>query len=291
MNPAAEIFLVWQRELRRSFRSVKGVLLTLFAVLGGLGVTMLAYWVFTKIIAGNLAEAGINVAYGSPEWQDLKKKGLEKALGAEQGAFFAQMPEALLAMFQITVWLTPLLVALMSFDAISAEMQHRTLRYWSVRCRKESLFLGKALGQWSVVAIVWLILDLVVVILTVARGQGSIGTCLSFGIRLWLFTLPTALVWSAWATFVSSFFKSPPLALFSILGLFFVLFVARAVNTLMVAAEVVSVRPFAYLYPNEYSDMMLSVRAGEFMKGLLPCLGYAAVLLGLGSWVFRRREV
>jgi hypothetical protein len=59
----------------------------------------------------------------------------------------------------------------------------------------------------------------------------------------------------------------------------------------MVAAEVVSVKPFAYLYPNEYSDMMLSVRAGEFMKGLLPCLGYAAVLLALGSWVFRRREV
>ena len=286
---------------------MKGILLTVFAVLGGFGVTMLAYWLFTIFIADKIA--GTGVTYGSPEWQELKRKGFEEVLGVEQGGFFAQMPEALFAMFQITVWLTPLLVALMSFDAISAEMQHRSLRYWSVRCRKESLFLGKAFGQWSVVAIVWLILDLVVVIVTVARGQAPLGTCLLYAVRLWLFTLPTALVWSAWATLVSSAFKSPPLALFSILGLFFVLFVLRSVGDIWAAFQVAQevkdaiakgvenpvptkhIRPLAYLYPNEYSDLMLSVRAGEFMKGLLPCLAYAAALLGLGSWSFRRREV
>ena len=43
----------------------------------------------------------------------------------------------------MTIWLTPMLVALMGFDSISADIQHKGVRYWTLRTRRASYFVGK----------------------------------------------------------------------------------------------------------------------------------------------------
>ena len=42
------------------------------------------------------------------------------------GKLLAHTPEVLLAVFFITIWLTPLLISLLGFDNVSGDMQHKT---------------------------------------------------------------------------------------------------------------------------------------------------------------------
>jgi len=261
MSPAAETLLVAQHELRTNLRSAKGVALLVLSLLGG-GLTALAF------------------AHGAnrPKPLDLS------------GTTVSDVAPALIAMFGLqailraTIWLTPMLVSLIGFDAISGELQHRSVRYWTIRSRRASFYVGKVLGLWTVIAIVTLFMDALVwlVFLTSVPGVGDV---LKVGPMLWLVSVPISFAWSSIASIVGSQFRAPMLALLMTWAAFFALFIA------WVAGGATKIEALGYVYPNFYEDWMLSGEPKQVALGVLGCLGLGVVVTTAGAFAFARRDV
>lgn len=278
MSPVKEIGFIVQRELRKNFRSAKGIVLAVLSLLGGssIALLMVKYQEFKRHDLPDLTAENI---------RELRLKALEKAYDHDQAAMLADAPEVLLMLLFMTVWLTPLLVALMGFDSIAPDIQHRSVRYWSLRTRRASYFIGKWFGLWATVSIVTLAMDVLIWIVCIVRGEATAGATLSWGVRFWLTTLPMSAVWCGIATLISSLFRSPILALLLTFASFFVIWVV------FIVGAVAQVEPLLYVYPNHYDHLLLHPAAHKLGIGLAACAGMAALYIGAGSFIFAKRDV
>ncbi len=268
-----------QRELRKNFRSSKGILLAALSLLGGSSVALLMvkYQEFKRQELGELTAEQIH---------ELREKALLKAYGDESMAkSLSDAPEVLLVLLLLTVWLTPMLVALMGFDSVAPDIQHRSVRYWTVRSRRWSYFVGKWAGLWATVSVVTLAMDLIIWVVCIARNEATVAQTLSWGVRFWVVSLPMSAVWCGIATLVSSLFRSPILALLLTFAAFFVIWVVYLV------AMVAGADWVAYVYPNHYDHLLLHPQAHKLATGLGACLGMAALYVSAGSYLFMKRDV
>ncbi len=279
MSPISEVRLVAQRELRKSFRSAKGIVLLVLSLLGGTAIAQLLVWI-EKLKREQLADV-------NPETvRSFRVQALTKAFSDEAtGKALADVPEVLLAMFFITVWLTPMLISLLGFDSVSADVQHRTVRYWTLRTRRPSYVIGKWLGLWTTVSMITLAMHVVIWVLCVARGQGTAAMTFGWGVRLWLISLPMSAVWSAVATLVSSMFRTPIVALLSTFAAFFFLFIVWVIGVRY------DVDALVYAYPNAYDGLLIHQRADKFLKGLAGCIAMVIAYMGVTTVTFARRDV
>ncbi len=278
MNPLAEVGLIVGRELRKNFRSIKGLILCALALLGGFGTTMLLLWV-EKMKRQSAADLSLDQLHA------IREAGLSKVYGEEQGKYLADAPEVLLLMLLITIWVGPLFIALMGFDGISGELQHRSVRYWTVRTRRASFYVGKFVGSWAVVSTVTFALNLVVWIATMARGEATLASCVSWGLRFWLVSLPIGAAWCGIATLVASQFRTPMLSLLVTFAAFFVIWLVYVIGGVTGRAWMM------HIYPNYYDVYLLSPKLDQFAKGLGACLGFAGATTALGAYVFTRRDL
>ena len=222
MNAAAEVALVVQRELRKNVRSAKGIVLLALSVLGGVAVAL----VFAFIEKMKNEKLHALPPEATAEFQKqliLQLGGGDEALGES----LSKAPAALLGAFEVTVWLGPMLVALLGFDAISGELQHRSVRYWTVRVRRPSYYVGKVLGLWGVVSTLTLLVHILIAHVDISRGGPAVtaGDTISWGLRFWIVSRPISLEWCAIAQLIASQFRSPILALLVTFGSFFVLWI------------------------------------------------------------------
>lgn len=279
MSPVAEISLVVQRELRKNLRSAKGIVLAALSLLGGSSVALLMvkYQDFKRRELGELS---------AEQLHELREKALLKAYGDEDMArSLAEAPEVLLALLLLTIWLTPLLVALMGFDSVAPDIQHRSVRYWTLRTRRWSYFVGKWAGLWATVSAVTFAMDLVIWLVCIARGEATAAQTLSWGLRFWAISLPMSAIWCGIATLVSSLFRSPILALLLTFAAFFVIWVVYLI------AVVAGVDWVAYIYPNHYDHLLLHPAAHKLGAGLGACLGLTTLYVSAGSFLFVKRDV
>ena len=301
MSPVAEIRLIAVRELTRSVRSVKGIAVGAITLLGAIATSFLVVF---------MQNADVE-KYGSREAvTELHRQIIEKQTGdAALASSLASMPEALSTFLSITVWLGPLLVALLGFDLVAGELQNKSVRYWAVRSRRSSYFAGKLLGLWALVGLVTLVLDLIVNVVAVAKGVVTGHELLAWGPRSWLVAFLIAGAWAAIATFISSCFRQPIVALLTTFGTFFVLWVLSAVGAalrvreVLVAAAAMADTPdahppslpamhwYEYLYPNNYKELLLSPESKSVVIGLMLVLAYIIVAIAAGSVLFRRRDI
>jgi hypothetical protein len=200
------------------------------------------------------------------------------------GEALSKAPGALLGAFKVTIWFGPALVALLGFDAISGELQNRTVRYWTIRTRRASYYVGKVLGLWAVVSALTLLVQLLTWGVLIARGE-SVGAIVEWGPRLWALTLPLSLVWCAIAQLVGSQFRAPILSLLMTFGSFFVLWIAYLLGATG------KVPALVYLYPNAYDTWLLHPHPDRLFGGLAICLGSAAVYTIAGAAIFTQRDV
>jgi ABC-type transport system involved in multi-copper enzyme maturation permease subunit len=263
MSPAAEVILVASREVKKNLRSAKGLVLLLLSVMGG-ALTAVVMTYAARAAQSQAAAQGLPIGE-IPTPQLISMFGLVRILG-------------------VTVWLTPLLVALLGFDGISGELQHRSVRYWTVRARRASFYAGKVLGLWAVVALVTLFMDALVWVVFIA-SMGTPGEVLKTGPLLWLVSLPIALAWSAIASLVSSMFRSPILALLVTFAVFFALWIVWFAGAL-------SQTPALQLaYPNSYKDWMIEGDAAHVVGAIAILLGAGGALTAAGALGFARRDV
>ena len=244
VSPFAEVQLVTARELRKSFRSMKGIVLAAVSVAGGAGVAMLFAWL-DRVRRENLP-AGIDA-------RDAQEKVFSGLYGPETAKRLADCPYSLWIMLIASLWLAPLLVALLDFDAVSGELQHRTVRYWTVRMRRSSYMLGKYFGACHLGARRDLRHERDRLGWRPASSAGcrsprcSAGASSSSRCRS-----PSSPPGAAIATLVGSQARSPMLALLFIFATFFGLWLLR------IGAGFSEAPWLAYLYPSAYDSFLLS---------------------------------
>jgi ABC-type transport system involved in multi-copper enzyme maturation permease subunit len=279
MNPLSEIALVVARELRKNLRSVKGIVLLVMSLLGGLLATLGAIKL-GELEKSKLADMDPTAIHA------LREEGLSQLYGDPvMGKYLADAPEALVGFLNITIWLAPLLIALLGFDAISGEIQHRTVRFWTVRTRRWSYYLGKFGGLWVLISSLTLVMHAILWIGAIIAGQASAGAMLAWGMRFWLVTLPITAAWCGLAMLISSQLRAPILALLVICVAFFALAILRVIG------GVAGVTALLYLYPNYYDNLLLSPRIERLAEGIGACFAFAGVTTGLGGALFARRDV
>jgi ABC-type transport system involved in multi-copper enzyme maturation permease subunit len=271
-----EVWLISGREIRKNLRSVKGLVIVAISILGGIA-TALLLMKLRQIDEGKI----------SPEQlRELQEAALTKKYGDEaMGKYLADAPPVLLGMLLLTVWLVPLLIAIIGFDSISGELQHRSVRYWAVRSRRGAYYTAKVLGLWVVVSSITLLMHALVWGVTLQRGGIEPGVLLSWGFRFWLVTLPIIAAWCGLAQLVASQFRTPIIAFLVTCASFFVLWIMDAVG------EVGEIKWLTRLYPNSYDAWLLSPKFDHAAYGILACTGFAVISTVLGAFLFARRDV
>jgi ABC-type transport system involved in multi-copper enzyme maturation permease subunit len=292
LNPALEIQLLVGREIRRSVRSAKGIVLGVVTLLGAIATSFL---VTTLEAAGRRAAGGLS----AQEFSELQRQTIEQQTGnASLAAQEASMPLSLRAFLTVTIWLSPLLIALLGFDAVSGELQHRSVRFWTVRARRTSYFAGKLLGLWALVALVTLVIQTIAGGVALVKGYVTPGQLFSWGLRFWLVAVAIAGAWAAIAVVTSSLFRTPVVALLTTMATFFVLWLfgmagefSRARSSLDAHVLDTSMRWYEYLYPNAYQSLLLAQDGHDVFRGAALLLGFVVCAAVGGAVLFERRDL
>ncbi|MGZ3422986.1 MAG: ABC transporter permease [Polyangiales bacterium] len=274
MSPVREIALVVERELVRNLRSAKGIVLAVLCLLGGIGTTLAG--ISTSRLYKDMGEEGVH---------KVREQGLIAAYGKTIGHYLADAPEVQLAMMAGTIGLAALLAALIGFDSISGELQHRGVRYWTVRGRRSSYVAGKFIGMFAVATLMTFLMHLSSWIAIVAKTDIPLHLVATWGLRLWIITLPVSAAWCALVSFFSSMFKTPILALlvscvaWMVLGLTYFF------------GKISSNDPFTWVYPNGYDRLLLSPSADQLFAGVGASALFAAIFVGATIVLFQKRDV
>lgn len=291
MNPVVETRFIVQRELRKSFRSIKGIILSLLTVAGGGGLALL----FAQ--SDDIRQKRLHEKEISPEMLVEAKKKLFAwwFMDGATGDHVGNAPGLLFFLFAVSLVLMPAVVLILGFDSVSAESQHRTVRYWTVRSRRSSYIIGKWLGLWATCGIVALGMHALIWIVCTVRGEAPLAQILSWGIRFWLASMPILGMWCAVSVFVSSLLRIPILALLTTAGVFFVWWLVYFPFWIGAHGDPeqgpTSPTPILYIFPNFYDRFILSPQVGPFLIGLAVCFGFAAAMLAASSALFAKRDV
>lgn len=279
MSPLTEVRLIAQRELTKSFRSAKGIVLLVLSVIGG-AISTLAIVKGQQLKHENLANAD------AESLRQIRETAWTKVFGdPATGKSLADAPEALVFALILTVWLTPLVISLLGFDSVSGDLQHKSVRYWTLRTRRSSYFIGKWAGTFATVSLMTLTMHAVIWVLCIVRGEAPAGAALAWGLRFWLVTLPISATWCGISTFVSSLFKTPIISLLVTFSAFFGLWLFWMIG------QVTHAEAMQYVYPNFYDALLVHPHINKALTGVAACLGMLALYVGGGSYLFTKRDV
>lgn len=280
MHVLRETGFVVERELRRNFRSARGMALYAITLLGGLVSTL---------IGAKVEEIGADIRsdYGDTLVKDGATKVYEllyrgDAVVAER---LSHAPSTLVVTAWASVWLCPLLVALIGFDAISSERQHRTLRYMTVRSRRTSYFVGKWLGLWISSAIVLLGVQLISWLCDLGLVHNDASAVFTWGPALYLVAVPILGAWTAVATFMGSLVKTPMIALLLIFGVFALQWLVGNFHSDSLS------KYLAFAYPGSFDHLLLRTGIKQLLIGLGACMAFPVIFVGGGAFLFKRSEV
>jgi hypothetical protein len=277
-----ETVLVAGREVRRNLKSAKGIVLLVLCVMGGVIAALLMAWV-QKLDLAHAAAAQIS----DEQIKTLQEMALSRKYGDEaMGKYLAQAPMVLIAATLTGVWLAPMLVALVGVDSIPTDLQHRGIRYITVRANRVSYYVGKLVGLWLVVSLMMLLSHAFIWGVALVRGAATFSEIVGWGPRFGLVTVAVAAAWCGVAQLVASQFRVPILALLVTFVSFFGVWIVDAVGELSQKLHVL-----VYAYPNTYDAWLLSPHAERIALGALICVAFMAATSAVGAFAFTRRDL
>lgn len=274
MSPVRELALLVERELVRNVRSAKGLVLAALCLLGGTGTTL-----------AGISTTQVYAKTDAAEVHMYRQQALSAAYGKEIGKYLADAPEVMYAMMAGTIGLAALLATLIGFDAISAELQHRGVRYWTLRSRRSSYIVGKFLGLFAVASAMTLLMHACSWGALAVKSDLSIAVIASWGIRFWLVTLPVSAAWCAVVTFFSALFRTP------IITLLIACFTWMALGLTYVVGKFSERDWLTWIYPNGFDRLLLSPSVDRLAMGVGAAALFAAVFVAGGVVLFQQRDV
>lgn len=283
MSPVMEAGLTAQRELRRNLRSAKGIAMFVLFFLGGaipsVGQILLGQVVDTK----TMMEAPLEVR------QELFENLLKQMKFDEVTAkYLSKCPmELFVYLFKGALFFLPWLILLVGFDLIAGEIQHRSIRYLAGRARRSAIVAGKALGVWGVVAVMTLVLDATVCTVMLIKGDYPAGLVFSWGGRIWIFTVAAGAAYVGLTTLVSSFFRTPIVALFVGMAVMFAVLL-----TGWILARFDATATVAWAFPSAYeSKLLVSPNPLHVIAGLAGLVGWGAIMVAGAAAIVSRRDI
>lgn len=280
MSPLREAGLTALREIRRNLGSTKGIAMFVLFFLGG-AVPSVLQVLFLKIVDQNtMAEAPDEVK------RQLFEQGLLKLYEPDTAHYLSACPPVLFGLFRGTLLFVPLLILLIGFEQIAGEIQHRSIRYIAGRARRESIVAGKALGVWGVTATMMLVLHFTVWIVMLAQGGTQASAIFAWGPRLWLFSVAGAGAYVGLVALISSFFRTPIVALFVGAA---VLFGVWLTNTVLGIFP--TTKPGTWAFPATYETLLVSHQPLQVLGGVAALLGWGAVMVTAAALIVKRRDV
>lgn len=274
MSPFREVALVVERELARNLKSAKGLVLAAMCLVGGLGTTLVTL----------STQRSFGHRMGSENLRTMREEAIATAYNREIARALVDAPEVLFVLLSGTLALAALLAILVGFDGIAGDLQHRAVRYWTVRARRSSYLLGKFLGLFAVASTMTLLMNLACWAAILAKSSASVGDVAGWGLRFWLVSLPVSAAWCALVTFYSQLFRTPILALLTSAFTWIVLLVTYGIGR---ASDHQAV---TWVHPSGYDRLLLSPALDQLGLGLLASAGFSALFLGLGLVVFQQRD-
>ena len=197
-------------------------------------------------------------------------------------------PPALLVLFAAAIWVTPLLTMLATFDQTASDIRTRHLRFLLTRTDRATLFTGKVLGAWALMALAFGVgVGLAgVLIASSSAGVGG-GAGWAYLFRIWLSLTLFALPFVGLMALTGALTGHPYLALGAGVGLQFGVWLlavggGAAVDLLAHAQN---------LFPTAWKYLLVSDRPADLGLALGHQLGLAAIFLTAGWLLFRRRDV
>ncbi len=276
VSPLVEVAIIARRELRRSLRSTKGGLSAAVSMAGGAAVSLVFAW-FDRVQRQTIPP-GVDLSA-------LREEFFVRGYGVTTGRFLVASPYSLWMMLVAMLWLSPLLVALMNFDAVSGELQHRSVRFWTIRVRRSSYIVGKYLAAWLVVLSVMLGMNVIVWGVTLAGGNLAPALVLGWGARFFAVSIPISAAWCGIAMLIGSQFKTPMLSLLAICAGFCALWLLR------ITGGFTQTQWLEYAYPNAYDRWLLSPNAADVGVGILGTGAIALITTLAGSLLFERKDL
>ena len=258
----------------RNLRSAKGLVLAGICVLGGVGTTLVTL----------SAQGRIGSKFGAESVHSMREEAIAQVYGKEIGKALAGMPEVLFVLMSGTLALAALLAVFVGFDTVAGDLQHRAVRYWTVRTRRSSYFVGKYVGMFAVASALTLLMNLVCWVVILAKSSIPVSDVVVWGFRLWLVTLPVSAAWCALGVFFSGLFRTPILALLTSAFAWLVLLVTYGIGR---ASDNDSI---TWVHPSGFDRLLLSPSPDKFGLGLLAAGLFAALFLGAALLLFQQRD-
>jgi hypothetical protein len=283
-----EVGLIALHEIKKNIRSLKGIVMFVLFTLGGMVPTV------GQIVLDNMRRsAGMKEV--SP---DLKHELFHRALLASYKGdsaiadYLANCPPVLYVLFQGTLAFLPLLIILVGFDQIAGDVQYRSIRYVVGRVHREAIVIGKALGIWAVISVMTLVLHAVVWIAMLTQHDYGAADTLSWGLRLWVFSICFGGAYVGLLNLVSSWFKQPMLALLTAIGVGFCMFLARVI------LEAVGADPSragalyaAWIFPGHYEVLLVSPDPLRAIGGCALAIAWGGLLVAATTFILKRKDL
>ncbi len=277
MPSAREVGLVAQRELLRNIRSTKGIAMFALFFLGGL-IPAVVRMMARKMAGDDMPQEMVQAIFEQYLTRSYKNEAVVK--------YLAGSPPIVFFLFEGTLMFLPLLVLAVGFDQISGEIQHRTIRYSAGRATRSSMVAGKALGIWGVISVMISVLHLTVWIVAMAQGGQTVGTLLSWGVRLLCFSLVCASAYVGFASLMSSLFRRPVVALFVGAGTGFGIWLLNFVLGLFESTEKIT-----WLFPNRYEKLLFQPEPLTVLMGFGLFLLWGGLCVAAASLIVARRDI
>lgn len=280
MSPVTEAGLTALRELRRNLRSTKGIAMFVLFFLGG-AIPTVGQVLLAKLV--NMPDVPLE------ERQEMFQGALTQLKFDEATAKYLSTcpPSLFLFLFKGALFFLPALVVLIGFDQIAGEIQHRSIRYLAGRARRSALVVGKAIGVWGVIATMTLVLSVTVWTVMLIEGKYPAGLVLSWGLRIWIFTVASAAAYVGLTTLVSSFFRTPIVALFVGVATLFVLWLACSIFGIFDATQVAT-----WAFPSTYeSRLLVSHDPLRVVGGVAALIAWGAVMVAGAAAIVSRRDI
>lgn len=283
MSPVTEAGLTALRELRRNLRSTKGIAMFVLFFLGG-AIPSVGQVLLTKIVdTTTMAEAPLDAR------QQMFERVLTQLKYDEATAKHLSTcpPPLFLFLFKGAFFFLPALILLVGFDQIAGEIQHRSIRYLAGRARRSAIVAGKALGVWGVIATMTLVLSVTVWTVMLIRGGYPVSLVFSWGFRIWIFTVASAAAYVGLTALVSSFFRTPIVALFVGVAALFGLWLTGSVLGFFETTQAAT-----WAFPSTYeSRLLVSPDPLRVVGGVVALIAWGAAMVAGAAAIVSRRDI